>query len=153
VSRTESRAPTRDRVSLEVEVKVLDRRQRKAVAPSPGMRRAVAIALALLSAAAVATLVLIALGGSSSQPRPAPTIAAADGWPGRCLDVTISPSDSSYARADLDRAATCGRFWWAGVAIFRRVAGGWVAALRAGNYACPVRSLPVTVQADLAVCP
>jgi hypothetical protein len=122
------------------------------------VRPARAVALGLVSAATLVTLVVITLaavptGRAVSHVRPAGTIAAADGYPAPCLDVTISPSDSSYARADLDRASSCGRFWWTGVAIFRRVPGGWVTAFRAANYECPVNALPPTVQSDLAVCP
>jgi hypothetical protein len=80
-------------------------------------------------------------------------VAAAYGYPLRCLSVTISTRDPAYARADFDRGTQCGRFHLYVTAIFRRVDGRWQRALISVGYSCPVASLPRAVQTQLAVCP
>lgn len=80
-------------------------------------------------------------------------VAGAYGYPPRCLSVTISASDPSYARADFDHASPCGRYDGSSGAIFRRVHGAWRQLAIPPGYSCPVDSLPEAVQAELAVCP
>jgi hypothetical protein len=124
--------------------------------------RARAIAgLALVVAAAV-----VALGGVAASerggaaPRSSPTatdrgaagVAAAYGFPRRCLAVTMLGNDPTYARADFNRASPCGRYDGIATAIFHRADGVWRPALVAATYSCPVRSLPRAVQVQLGVC-
>lgn len=80
-------------------------------------------------------------------------VAAAYGYPLRCLSITVLASDQRYARADFNRMSPCGRFIGYSTAIFHRVMGAWRPALEAVGYACPVVSLPVNVQKRLGVCP
>jgi hypothetical protein len=80
-------------------------------------------------------------------------VAAAYGYPSRCLAVTLSASNSTYARADFNHATSCGRYDGSATAIFQRRAGLWRPVLDAINYSCPVGSLPTSVQAELGVCP
>jgi hypothetical protein len=95
-----------------------------------------------------------------ASPRDAPArapgpagVAAAYGYPLRCLSVAIALHDPRFARADFDHAVPCGRYTGFVTAIFRRADGEWVPVLKATSYPCPVRSLPVRVQAELGVCP
>lgn len=80
-------------------------------------------------------------------------VAAAYGYPARCLSIDFAPGDLLYARADFDHRTTCGRFAGYPTAIFHRVDGAWRPVLEALGYACPVPALPVRVQTELAVCP
>jgi hypothetical protein len=79
-------------------------------------------------------------------------VAAADGYPPRCLSITISAADPSYARADFNHATPCGRYTGYATAVFHRAGGAWRTLLKASEYECPVASIPVAVQADLDVC-
>jgi hypothetical protein len=80
-----------------------------------------------------------------------PGVAAAYGFPLRCLTITIPPQHPAYARADFNHTE-CGRFDGYVTAIFHRVDGDWRPVLEALGYACPVAGLPAAVQADLSVC-
>ena len=80
-------------------------------------------------------------------------VAAAYGYPLRCLTITIAGSDPTYARADFDRTTPCGRYDGYATAIFHRVERRWRPVLNALSYTCPVASLPGPVQAELGVCP
>jgi hypothetical protein len=80
-------------------------------------------------------------------------VAAAYGYPLRCLTVTIASADRSYARADYNRVSACGRYDGTATAIFRRVDGEWRPVLDATGYSCPIASLSRAVAAELAVCP
>jgi hypothetical protein len=80
-------------------------------------------------------------------------VAAAYGYPLRCVSVTTAGPDRAYARVDLDRAAACGRFGWAATAIFHRSDGAWRRVLDASSYTCPAVAVPQAVQAELSVCP
>jgi hypothetical protein len=135
-------------------------RNRIAHLPIPDARTVIAIGvLAMAIAALVVHASLTVRGGSGrrvdSQARAAGPagVAAAYGYPLRCLAVTIAPHDPRYARADFDRAVRCGRYDGYATAIFHRVDGAWVRALDSSSYSCPVPSLPSAVQADLAICP
>lgn len=79
-------------------------------------------------------------------------VAAASGYPLRCLSVTILATDQAYARADFNHLRPCGRFTGYSTAIFHRVMGAWRPVLDAAGYVCPVASLPVVVQTELGVC-
>jgi hypothetical protein len=122
------------------------------------LRRAHAPALAVLGAAIGA---LVALGtGAAPHARvggrdPGPVgVAAACGYPPRCLTITMLAGDPTYARADFNRGAACGRFDGYVTAIFvYRDGRAWRPALEATTYSCPVASLPRLVQAKLSVCP
>jgi hypothetical protein len=90
---------------------------------------------------------------ASAARQPGPRgVAAAYGYPLRCLSVTIPLHDPRFARADFDRAFQCGQFTGDPTAIFERVHGWWRPLLDAVGYTCPVRSMPPRVQAELAVC-
>jgi hypothetical protein len=126
----------------------------------PGGRWRVAIGIGVGLAFATAVVVL-ASGPAGGGHRPthagvrAPGragVAAAYGFPLKCLSVEISTHDPRFARADFDRSVPCGR--WAGysTAIFRRTGGMWSAVVEAIRYACPVRSLPPPVEQELGVC-
>ena len=80
-------------------------------------------------------------------------VAAAYGFPLRCLSITIVGTGQRYARAAFRRISPCGRFVGYSTAIFLRVMGAWRPVLEAVGYACPVASLPVDVQTGLGVCP
>lgn len=79
-------------------------------------------------------------------------VAAAYGYPLRCLSITILATDQAYARADFNHLRPCGRFTGYSTAIFHRVMGAWRPVLDAAGYVCPVASLPVDVQTELGVC-
>jgi hypothetical protein len=79
-------------------------------------------------------------------------VAAAYGYPLRCLSVTFLVPDRDYARADFNHSY-CGRYTWDPTAIFHRTAGAWRPMLNAVQYHCPVGSLPAAVQTQLGVCP
>jgi hypothetical protein len=79
-------------------------------------------------------------------------VAAAYGYPLRCLTITILATDQAYARTDFNHLRPCGRFTGYSTAIFHRVMGAWRPVLDAAGYVCPVASLPVNVQTELGVC-
>lgn len=79
-------------------------------------------------------------------------VAAAYGYPLRCLTVTILATDRTYARADFNHLTTCGRYTGYPTAIFHYGSGAWRTVLDAVAYFCPVDSLPTVVQTDLGVC-
>ena len=121
------------------------------------------VAGAVVAAVAAVVLVIGPWGGdhpraSSRDARararaPGPAgVAAAYGYPLRCLSVAIALHDPRFARADFDHAVPCGRYTGFVTAIFRRAEGQWVPVLKATNYPCPVRSLPIPVQVELGVC-
>jgi hypothetical protein len=80
-------------------------------------------------------------------------VAAAYGYPLRCLSVTIAPNKHPYARADFDHRSPCGRYGGYVTAIFYRIDGAWLSVLDATSYSCPVATLPAAVQTELGVCP
>ena len=118
-----------------------------------------AVVLGAAAMAAVFAALSLTGGGGSAvreasaarQPGPA-GVAAAYGYPLRCLSVTIPLYDPRFARADFDRALQCGQFTGDPTAIFKRVDGWWRPVLDAVAYSCPVRSMPPRVQTELAVC-
>jgi hypothetical protein len=80
-------------------------------------------------------------------------VAAAYGYPRRCLSITIVGNGQRYARADFNHTSPCGRFTGYSTAIFLRVMGVWRPVLDVTGYVCPVTSLPTDVQTQLSVCP
>jgi hypothetical protein len=68
------------------------------------------------------------------------------------LSITIPPANRTYARADFNHASPCGRYTGYPTAIFHYASGAWRPVLEAVSYRCPVESLPVPVQRELAVC-
>ena len=80
-------------------------------------------------------------------------VAAAYGYPLRCLTITILGTGQRYARADFNHMSPCGRFTRYSTAIFLRVMGAWRPVLETVGYVCPVASLPVDLQTELGVCP
>ncbi len=80
-------------------------------------------------------------------------VAAAYGFPLRCLSVTIAPANHSYARADFNRASLCGRYDGDVTAVFRRLDHIWRPVLDTTSYSCPVASLSSAVQSELDICP
>jgi hypothetical protein len=125
-------------------------------------RRAHLVLAVVLGAAAMAAVLsaLSLTGGgrdpireaSAARQRGSAGVAAAYGYPLRCLSVTIPLDDPRFARADFDRALRCGQFTGNPTAIFKRVHGWWRPLLDAVTYSCPVRSMPPRVQTELAVC-
>ena len=136
---------------------------RERVGHVPILSSAPGIAVLLLIAGALGAVVVFALGrGPFAVPDKLDAlrrdsgpagVAAAYGYPLRCLSITIPARDRAYARADFDRTAPCGRYEGYPTAIFHRVGGAWRPVLDAVSYSCPVASLPRSVQAELAVCP
>src|SRR5205823_2028002 len=80
-------------------------------------------------------------------------IAAAYGYPSRCLRVTTAPSDHAFARADFNHGNPCGRYAGDPTAIFHMVDGAWRPVLEAVWYQCPAAGIPAAVQRELGVCP
>jgi hypothetical protein len=80
-------------------------------------------------------------------------VAAAYGYPLRCLSVTIASGNRSYARADYNRVSACGRYDGTVTAVFHRVNGEWRPVLDATGYSCPIASMTRAVAAELDVCP
>jgi hypothetical protein len=124
----------------------------------PHWHRTIGFAGALAAAIAIVVVVFTA-GHSRTAPRNARTrapgpagVAAAYGYPLRCLSVAIALHDPRFARADFDHIVPCGSYTGYETAIFRRVDGAWVPVLEAISYPCPVRSLPEPVQVELGVC-
>jgi hypothetical protein len=133
-------------------------------ARGPHRRRAIGLAGALAATIAAVVLAVAPWHGDHppANPRdarararaPGPAgVAAAYGYPLKCLSVAIALHDPRFARADFDHAVPCGRYTGFITAIFRRADGEWVPVLKATSYLCPVRALPVRVQAELGVCP
>lgn len=117
--------------------------------------------VALVLLAAILAIAGTPLGGpngarhvvnASTHERGPAGVAAAYGYPLRCLSITILATDQAYARADFNHLRPCGRFTGYSTAIFHRVMGAWRLELDAAGYHCPVASLPVNVQTELGVC-
>ena len=125
-----------------VEVSTGDRRRRP---------RGALIALALLLVGVLAVGDRAPANGVVREKGP-DGVAAAYGYPARCLSVTILATDHTYARADFNHLSRCGRYTWYPTAIFHYAAGRWRTVLDAINYVCPIASLPHSVQTGLGVC-
>jgi hypothetical protein len=149
----------------EVEVTVVVRARRRPLRERldavrlPIRARLLAAVLAVVGALLAGGLVAagsIGLGGerdATSPGGPRAAVAAAYRYPANCLTVTISTTDPTYARAELDRVSPCWRYGVYVTAIFHRVGGSWRPLLNSSRYSCPVASLPAVVQQQLAVCP
>ncbi len=64
-------------------------------------------------------------------------MAAAFGYPLRCLRVTISAGDPVYARAHVDHSAACARYHGYLNASFHRIDGTWRLILDEGQLFVP----------------
>jgi hypothetical protein len=118
------------------------------------------LAAAAVSAAAVIVATTSFGGAADRSHRPAagdqggPTgVAAAYGYPTRCLSVTIASADHAFARADFNHASPCGQYAGYPTAIFHVVNAGWRPVLEAVSYSCPATGIPRAVQRELDVCP
>jgi hypothetical protein len=136
----------------EVWVTVLPHRDRRRVRERIPQASTIAVAAAIVAIAAAAVYDPGSEVLSPAHASGAAGVAAAYGYPLRCLSVTTSSSNTSYARADFDRRSACGRYDWSVVAIFHRAGGLWRPVLDASTYRCPVASLPAAVQRQLSVC-
>jgi hypothetical protein len=150
-----------------VEITVLVQRDRPAtreriVRLALGRRYGVVVVLAVVAVVISAAGAVVLRAGSGGARRMviagpresgARGVAAAAGYPLRCLSVTIAGQDAGYARVDFNRAAPCGRYDGYATALFHRVDGSWRRVIDALGYSCPVAEVPRPVQAELAVCP
>jgi hypothetical protein len=125
----------------------------------PGRAYALFVAAAVVAVGVILTTT--SFGGDATASRGAnvrahdggPTgVAAAYGYPSRCLSVTIAASDSAFARADFNHGSPCGRYGDP-TAIFHVVDGAWRPVLEAVTYPCPAVGIPAAVQRELGVCP
>jgi hypothetical protein len=64
-------------------------------------------------------------------------VAAAYGYPFRCLSITISTSNPAYARAQVNRRSMCARYHGYVNASFHRIAGVWRLVLDEGQLFVP----------------
>jgi hypothetical protein len=80
-------------------------------------------------------------------------IAFAFRGPLRCVKFTFATSDASYARALPGHGGDCVNVAPHQVTVFHQVRHEWRLVLSSADYACPVASLPETVQVELRVCP
>jgi hypothetical protein len=126
-----------------------------------GRAFAMFVAAAAVSAAAVIVTTISSEGAAGRSHRvPAradqggPTgVAAAYGYPTRCLSVTIASADHAFARADFNHSSPCGQYAGYPTAIFHVVRGAWRPVLEAVSYPCPATGIPPAVQRELGVCP
>jgi hypothetical protein len=125
----------------------------------PAVARHGPLLLLIVAAAVLAALALRSghhAASGARAPRPqtpgAPGVAAAFRYPLGCLSVRIESGDPEYATARLNRASPCWRYGVYVTAIFRRVDGVWRLVLYARSNACPPRSLPAAVKAQVGVC-
>jgi hypothetical protein len=140
---------------------IWNRRRARRGAVGIGRASGLCVAAAAVLAAAVIVLANSFGGGGVSSHRLAagtaqgrPTgVAAAYGYPYRCLSVTIASTDHAFARADFNHASPCGRYAGYPTAIFHVVRGAWRPVLVAVSYPCPATGIPPAVQRELSVCP
>jgi hypothetical protein len=103
------------------------------------------LALATVTAMALAAVALLLLGGHThavirpaARPRPSTAaVAAAFGYPQRCLRITISAADPDYASAHVDRTGACASYRGYINASFHRVDGVWRLLLDEGQLFVP----------------
>jgi len=170
---TDRAAPPADR-ARDVQVTVVSASEghsRGSVGPTAAAALFAAVALAVLAMVAILedplhdhqhhgtsakpNVSVAVLAAASFTPEGNPgqdPIAAAFRGPLRCLSLTYAASDRQYVRAEPATGLTCPSYP-AGAMIFRWVDGNPEPILESSTYACPVRSLPVSVQAELGVCP
>lgn len=125
-------------------------------------RARLASVLALLVVVVVAGIAVMSSSGRRDVPRRASAgagrigpagVAAAYGYPPRCLSVTISAIDRAFARADFNHGSLCGQYAGDATAIFHRVDRVWRPVLDAVSYQCPLATVPPAVQSELGICP
>jgi hypothetical protein len=116
----------------------------------------VGVAVAAVAVAAAVAVVLEAgrTGGAtgrvaSTQRAGTSAVAAAFGYPQRCLSIAISAADPDYASAHVDHRGACAHYRGYVNASFHRVGGVWRLILDEGQLFVPNRLLAPT-QAVLA---
>lgn len=111
-----------------------------------GARRILPVLVALAAAGLVAILVGAPRTHPISSDRPnaagaraagTGAVAAAFGYPHRCLSITISPADRDYATAHVDHQGQCARYHGYVNASFHRVDGVWRLVLDEGQLFVP----------------
>lgn len=121
-------------------------------------RHALGVVVVVVAATVGAIVAFTSLSSSvgPSAPRAheggASGVAAAYGYPTRCLSVTISSIDPAFARADFNHGSLCGRFAGDPTAVFHMVDREWRPVLKAVSYSCPAAGIPRAVQSELGVC-
>lgn len=78
---------------------------------------------------------------SAARGPSAAAVAAAFGYPRRCLNIVISAFDRDYATADVDRTGECAKYRGYINASFHRVHGDWRLILDEGQLFVPNRLL------------
>jgi hypothetical protein len=111
--------------------------------PLVGVRAVSGLLLAITALGAAAAGALEGARGSSRD-RASPAnhaeaagVAAAYGYPLRCLTVTISASYPAYAAAHVDRGRGCARYHGYVNASFHRIDGSWRLLLDEGQLFVP----------------
>jgi hypothetical protein len=92
-----------------------------------------AVVLATVMALAALVAHVLQAGGTSAATRPtalprradAAALAAAFGYPARCLSIAVSAADPDYAIVHVERTGACGNYRGYVNASFHRVAGAW----------------------------
>lgn len=127
--------------------------------PKPRLRRPFGALGAVVVVAAVGAILATMSSSSPVGPSHSPAheggatgVAAAYGYPTRCLSVTISAIDPAFARADFNHTSPCGRYAGYPTAIFHLVDRAWRPVLEAVSYPCPATGIPPVVQKELGVC-
>jgi hypothetical protein len=105
----------------------------------PALFALVAVGLAAILAGALQTSARSAHRPSARVARGAVTaaVAAAFGYPHRCLSIAVSPADPDYASAHVDRKGGCARYHGYINATFHRVDGEWRLVLDEGQLFVP----------------
>lgn len=106
------------------------------------LRRRAGLALVLAALTLVGVTALSA--GTNTLPAPPPraaAIAAAFGYPTRCLTIAVSVVDPDYARAAINHANGCERYHGYVNASLHRVHGDWRLILDEGQLFVPNRLL------------
>jgi hypothetical protein len=111
----------------------LARRRTKLAVALAGVAVAATIAGALEGDRAVAG----DAGAAAAPGAQRAAIAAAYGYPLRCLSITVSASNRAYATARLDRRPGCERYDGYVNASFHHIGGGWRLVLDEGQLFVP----------------
>lgn len=124
----------------------------KLVSARWSVRAVLALAAATLAAAMLAAAMLVAVvtvllqsgpthpsGGAAgaTQRAAADAVAAAFGYPHRCLNIAISAAEPDYASAHVDRSGACADYHGYVNASFHRVHGVWRLVLDEGQLFVP----------------
>jgi hypothetical protein len=157
--RSGSLADPPSEVQVTVVTRPRSRRRRSADARSLVAVGVIATALAL---AGIAMVAVVLSGGRAERATATARVSATPGaerptaveeayrYPLGCLGRAIA--ETRYVAARSDRESPCWRYGVYITAIFHRVDGVWRLALEERGAACPPRSLPSAVRAQIAVC-